>query len=213
MDKIMNGRRYFLYSSLTSDLKAIYYKQIYKFVLRLNFEYPGFNVWYSHLFCDSCDLKSNREIVICEESNKLAGIAILKNSYEEKKICTFRVAKEYQCQGIGHQLMELCFQQLKTEKPMITLHKNKLEQFEKLLDYYDFELEQMQKHYYNLFNTELVYNGALPRKKLFVDQFEIIDMKKIYKSFILMGKKDINEYIDICIKYWYEREQIRRLQI
>ena len=39
---------------------------------------------------------------------------------------------------------------------MITLHKSKLSQFEKLLDYYDFELEQTQKHYYSIFGTECV---------------------------------------------------------
>ena len=138
MEKMISGKRYLLYTSLSRELKKIYQYEIYKFLGRLVFEYQGFRIWYQELFVEEVELKFNREIIICEEQFRLAGVAIIKNDLQEKKICTLRVAQEYQHQGIGHNLIEMCMQRLHTDKPMITLHKSKLKQFEKLLNYYNF---------------------------------------------------------------------------
>lgn len=213
MEKVINNKRYFLYSSLSHELRIIYYAEIYKFLKRLVFEYQGFHEWYNGLFTNACDLKLNREIIICEDHLTLAGIAIIKNGCDEKKICTLRVAKEFQHQRIGHNLVELCFQQLNTEKPMITLHKSKLNQFEKILNYYSFELVQTQKHYYNIFNTELVFNGSLPDKKFMFNRIEVFDMERWYRRFMVVGKIDLDEYFDACIRCWYQKEQVRRFEM
>lgn len=209
MNGLLYSKNFFLYSSLSREIKKIYKNEIYKFLGRLIFEYHGFSKWYSDLFLESAELKSNREIIICENELKIAGIAILKKDKEEKKICTLRVAKEFQHQGIGHQLVEMCMQELCTEKPMITLHQNKLNQFEKLLEYYNFELEQTQKHYYSIFSTELVFNGFLPEKKILFNQIELIDIERIYESFCRSGKINFEEYLEACVRCWYNREQIK----
>lgn len=162
MEKIINGNRYYLYTSLSQELKKIYQCEIYRFLCRLVFEYQGFRKWYQGLYAEGFELKYNREIIICENQFRIVGVAIIKNDLQEKKICTLRVAREYQHRGIGHNLVEMCMQQLHDDKPMITLRKSKLHQFEKLLSYYNFELEQTQEHYYSIFSTELVFNGLLP---------------------------------------------------
>lgn len=213
MEKMINGKRYFLYTSLSRELKKIYQCEIYKFLGRLVFEYQGFRSWYQGLFAEEFELKYNREIIICEEQFRIAGVAIIKNDLQEKKICTLRVAREYQHQGIGHNLIEMCMQQLHTDKPMITLHKSKLNQFEKLLNYYNFELEQIQKHYYSIFSTELVFNGLLPEKEFRLNKIELMDMEKIYRFFVLSGKKNFEEYVDACIRCWYKREQMRQISM
>lgn len=213
MERIINGRKYFLYSALSRELKEIYRYEIFKFLERLVFEYYGFQSWYQALFADDIELKYNREIIICEDQFSIAGVAIIKNTLDEKKICTLRVAQKFQHRGIGHNLVEICMQQLNTDKPMITLHKNKLNQFEKLLSYYNFELEQTQKHYYSIFSTELVFNGLLPEKKLFFNQIELIDMKKIYNFFVLSGKRNFEDYTDACIRCWYNREKMRQINM
>ena len=148
MKKMINGKRYYLYTSLSRELKKIYQYEIYRFLCRLVFEYQGFQAWYQGLYTEDFELKCNREIIICEDQFRIVGVAIIKNDLQEKKICTLRVAREYQHQGIGHNLVEMCMRQLHTDKPMITLHKSKLNQFEKLLRYYNFELEQTQKHFH-----------------------------------------------------------------
>lgn len=213
MEKMISGKRYFLYTSLSRELKNIYQCEIYKFLGRLVFEYQGFRSWYQGLFGEEFELKYNREIIICEEQFRIAGVAIIKNDLQEKKICTLRVAREYQHQGIGHNLIEMCMQQLHTDKPMITLHKSKMNQFEKLLNYYNFELEQIQKHYYSIFSTELVFNGLLPEKEFIFNKIEQMDMEKIYRFYVLSGKKNFEDYVDACIRCWYNREQMRQISM
>lgn len=210
MKKIINCKRYYLYTSLSQELKKIYQSEIYKFLYRLVFEYQGFKSWYQGLYTEEFELKYNREIIICEDQFRIVGVAIIKNDLQEKKICTLRVARAYQHQGIGHNLVEICMQQLHTDKPMITLHTSKLNQFEKLLNYYNFELQQTQKHYYSIFNTELVFNGLLPEKKFIFNKIELMDMAKLYRVFVLSGKKNFEDYVDACIRCWYNRAQIKQ---
>ncbi len=88
---------------------------------------------------------------------------------------------------------------------MITLHKSKWNQFEKLLSYYNFELEQTQKHYYSIFSTELVFNGFLPEKELIFNKIELMDMEKLYRAVVLSSKKNFEDYVDAYIRYWYHR--------
>ena len=213
MERMINGKRYFLYSSLSHELKEIYYNRIYRFLNKLVFEYRGFNNWYYSLFSENAELKSIREIIVCEDLFQIAGVAITKNDLEEKKICTLRVAKDFQHQGIGHNLIEMCMNQLNTDTPMITLHKNKLNQFEKLLSYYNFELEQTQKHYYGLFSTELVFNGLLPEKKFIFNRLELKNIERICSSFILSDKRNFENYLNDWIRYWYNQEKIRWISI
>ena len=213
MKKIINGKRYYLYTSLSQELKKIYQSEIYKFLYRLVFEYQGFRSWYQRLYTEEFELKYNREIIICEDQFQIVGVAIIKNDLQEKKICTLRVTREYQHQGIGHNLVEMCMQQLHTDKPMITLHKSKLNQFEKLLSYYNFELEQTQKHYYSIFSTELVFNGLLPEKELIFNKIELMDMEKLYRAVVLSGKKNFEDYVDACIRCWYNRAQMRQINM
>ena len=210
MEKMINGKNYFLYSSLSREIKNIYRREIYRFLGRLVFEYQGFNNWYKDLYVESAELRANREIIICDDQFRIAGVAILKNDLQEKKICTLRVAREYQHQGIGHNLVEMCMQQLHTDKPMLTLHKCKLNQFEKILSHYNFELEQTRRHYYSIFSTELVFNGLLPEKEFLFNKIELIDMEKIYAFFVRSGKNNFEEYADACIRRWYHREQMRQ---
>lgn len=213
MNKMINGKRYFLYTSLSQELKKRYQCEIYKFLCCLVFEYQGFRSWYQGLYIEEFELRCNREIIICEDQLRIVGIAIIKNDLQEKKICTLRVTREYQNQGIGHNLVEMCMQQLNTDRPMITLHKNKLNQFEKLLSYYKFELEQSQKHYYSIFSTELVFNGSLPEKEFIFNKIELMDMEKLYRVFVLRGKNNFKSYVDACIRCWYNRAQMGQINM
>lgn len=168
-EKAMSGadrnRVYIRYSSFSTPEKSLYFYQIHGFLKRLSIEYPGFSKWYKGLFLENKELKRGREIIICEVNYHIAGVAILKLAEGEKKICTLRVTAPYQRQGIGRELMEMCFEWLQDDRPLITMHKSKQHEFAVLLDYYGFLLEQVQRNYYKIFSTELSYNGILPEKR------------------------------------------------
>lgn len=194
--KIIDNKLYFKYSELPLEQMSLYYTQIRKFVKKLVFEYTDFRKWFLELFQNGVVLKEGREILLCECDYQLAGIAILKNDGNEKKICTLRVAKTFQRNGIGQNLMELSFEWLNEDKPLITIHDSKRQEFKKLFERYDFQLEEERKGYYRLFSTELVYNGVLPEKQFLLNRIEVIDLQKEIKRYILSGEKDFNMFIE-----------------
>lgn len=194
--KMIDNKLYFKYSELPPEQMSLYYTQIRKFVKKLVFEYTDFRKWFLELFQNGVVLKEGREILLCECDYQLAGIAILKNDGNEKKICTLRVAKTFQRNGIGQNLMELSFEWLNEDKPLITIHDSKRREFKKLFERYDFQLEEERKGYYRLFSTELVYNGILPEKQFLLNRIEVIDLQKEIKRYILSGEKDFNMFIE-----------------
>lgn len=211
---VMNmNERYSKYSAFSAFDKVMYYSQIYDFLKRLNIEYPGFYKWYRGLFLENKELQNNREIIICEREYCIVGVVILKSTEEEKKICTLRVASPFQRQGIGKKLMEMSLEWLQEDKPLITMHKSKQHEFAALLEYYGFVLEQKQWSYYNIFSTELIYNGILPEKKTIFNKMEIMDIDIWYKNFIVSRSNNLKEFVEECISKWYKREQKRRIEM
>ena len=204
---------YTKYSEIPLLEKETYYQQIYIFLKWLNFEYPGFRDWYDSLFKKNKELRYGREIIICEKEYSIAGIAILKSTEDEQKICTLRVAKKYQRQGIGKRLMEMSFEWLRNDKPLMTMRGTKQHQFVHLLEYYGFELEQKNKNYYNLFSTELVYNGVLPVKQILFNRIDLLDYDLFYKKYILKDRYEQTLWDNGYIYCKFIQEQIRRFAI
>lgn len=210
MLKCKNNYYYFKYSDLPLEKQQICYCEIKNFVKRVSWEYRGFWNWYDKLFSSKFQLEKKREIIICQSDVQIVGIAILKKDIDEQKICTLRVAKEFQHRGIGKELMALSLEWLQNDKPLITVHKCKSHEFSALFNYYGFILEEKQVNYYHLFNTELVYNGSLPAKEFLLNAEEILDLENMVKWFVKSGKQNFNEFLDICIQQWWVKEQLRK---
>lgn len=207
------NEKYFKYSAFSASEKLWYYSSVKKMLRRLNIEYPDFYVWYDRLFQEDKELHSDREIIICEKEYHIAGVAILKSTKKEKKICTLRVIKPFQRQGIGRRLMEHSFEWLEDDKPLITMHKSKQYQFASLLDYYGFTLEEKQWNYYNIFSTELSYNGVLTKKDTLFNEQEIMSVSRWYWDYLDTGRYDLKEFIEECVQKLYLNEQKRRMQM
>lgn len=213
MRKCINNNEYFMYSELPVIEQSLYYQRIYKFLQHLVWEYPHFKRWYESLFLQDGSIKSTREIIVSGRNGMICGVAILKRTRDEQKICTLRVAPQYQRHGIGKNLMELSFEWLNNDKPLITLHKSRLHNFSSLFDYYGFKLEQETYNYYNIFSTELSYNGILPEKRTPLNEIEFLDVQHIYERFIKNGIMDFNCIVEACLSLWYGREQLRRYKM
>ena len=200
---------YFKYSLLPPEEKILYYSRIKRFVKRLSWEYPKFWAWYEGLFFSNAELKCNREIIICESHFQLAGISILKRDLDEKKICTFRVDKNFQKQGIGTKLMQLSFEWLDCDTPLITVQRGKVHEFQKLFDYYNFQMEEQHRNYYHLFSTEVAYNGTLPPKGYEFSKFEIISLEKYAQLFLRSGNRDFSNFVEQWLWQLWEQTKLR----
>lgn len=134
--------------------------------------YPNFNEWFYETVIPEVELKNEqREIIIaisdlnkedCKEENLLVtGIAVLKKTKNEKKICALRIHEDYRNLGIGTKMFEECFEYLGTRKPIITITENLLSVFEGHINDYKFERTQVLENYYINGKTEYVFNGTL----------------------------------------------------
>lgn len=125
--------------------------------------YPGIFDWFSQIFIPGLK-NGSRDILVYTVNNDSAGVALLKNQIEEKKICTFFVKNQYRNNGIGKSLFGKCLKILGTNKPMITVPGERLYQFSNIFKYYDLKLEQVVENYYRNLSTEYVFNGNLATK-------------------------------------------------
>ena len=210
--KIIDNKFYIRYSELSPVQRKLYYLQIKNFLRELIFEYNNFNSWFVGLFDSDALLSEDREIFICEYDFQLVGVIILKRNNIENKICTLRVAKPFQKQGIGRHLMELGFEWLNDDKPLITIHNSKKREFSKLFEHYNFQLEEKRWGYYRLFSTELVYNGFLPEKNFILNHVEIINLDKEVKQFLLLGGEDFKQFInELLYHQWLNNQKINNI--
>ena len=111
------------------------------------------------------ELKKNtglREILfVISDFDEVIGVSILKKTHLEKKICTFRIAENYQRQGIGTMLMKTSLEFLNTNKPIITVSSTKHAEFIPIFKRFNFCLKKVYFGKYRNLKIEYCYNGIL----------------------------------------------------
>lgn len=130
---------------------------IYHYLSEAKKFYPNFDLWYFANVLPSL-LRKEKQILTIEDEKNLKGVAIVKNTLEEKKICTLRVMEKYQNRGIGIKLFEKSFEALQTQTPLLSVSEEKYPEFKKIFDYYGFKLTGIKKDYYRIGKQEYFFN-------------------------------------------------------
>lgn len=144
------------------DASIIHGKSQVEFFLR-ELAYPDIDIWYQKVIAEINDYPKSREMFIClsNEENLLSisGLMILKNTCDEKKICTLRVKENHQRKGIGSEFMQKAFDFLETEKPLITVPEESEKVFARIFNKYGFEKKDEIPNLYRKNKIEHIYNG------------------------------------------------------
>lgn len=138
-------------------------KTIESTLMFLRSDYPNFISWF-HTQVKSGLKRGTRKIYIAvpsEDPAKIAGVLILKNEFQEKKICTLCVLKEYQHCGIGTALLQQSVKTLNTSKPLITVSSRYVEEFHSLFNKFEFSLFQKYPNYYIPGYIEYSFNAPI----------------------------------------------------
>ncbi|MGE5409870.1 MAG: GNAT family N-acetyltransferase, partial [Clostridiales bacterium] len=116
-----------------SQNSKLYYliNKVYQELYTLNAEYSNFYSWYYQKVLPGI-FDGTRTILLKLHQNNLAGISILKESLNEKKICTLRVSHNFRRTGIGKELLNQSFEELQTATPLITVSSKHLDEFRHL---------------------------------------------------------------------------------
>lgn len=122
--------------------------------------YPEFHAWLANRVLPGL-YSGERKMLLEYIQGELAGIAIIKESAEEKKLCCIRVLPKFQGSGIGVRLMKRCFEALDTQNPLVTVSEENIYMFNRLFNYFGFELGGTYKDIYRPEKTEYSFNGLL----------------------------------------------------
>lgn len=141
-------------------------KSLYNNLIELAESYPKFEEWYQNKIINDLKLKNKkREVIIAlnqvKEKMIVSGIVILKKDLNEKKICTIRVHENFRDKGLGTKLFKESFKYLETEKPLITISENRMNDFKNHIEKFEFELTETLPNYYKKGMKEYVFNGKL----------------------------------------------------
>jgi len=101
-------------------------------------------------------LSGTGDIIFYLDGLIIAGLAILKKDQEESKICTLLINEEYRKKGYSKELLESSFNYLGTDKPLITIPSNRVQEFQKIITAYDWK-ESIRTNKY--LSEEIVFNA------------------------------------------------------
>lgn len=146
-------------SAGTTKLKNIA-NEVFNNIYHLENSYPTFNNWYFNKVVPGL-IDGTRSFIIEFRDEKFAGIAILKDTAEEKKICTISINNEYKSKGIGFRLFEKSMRLLDANRPLLTVSEDRLPEFEKIFHHFDYEYVAEYHGLYLPRKRELSFNGFL----------------------------------------------------
>lgn len=126
----------------------------------LKLSYPTFNHWYATRVVPGI-LNGSRSFVIEIRDGKFAGVAILKDTSIEKKICTISVSEEYKAKGLGFRLFEKSMRRLDTDRPLATVSEDRMPEFEKIFRHLNYECSAEYQGLYLPQKSEFSFNGIL----------------------------------------------------
>ncbi|MFV8671605.1 GNAT family N-acetyltransferase [Ralstonia pseudosolanacearum] len=123
--------------------------------------YPSFDVWFSERVLPGLST-GDRSILVEYRQGGLAGLAILKDDGMEKKLCCLRVLPGFQnVHGLGVRMFQRAFESLETERPLLSVAEERRPTFQRLFDYFDFELAEEYPSAYRIGRSEFAFNGCL----------------------------------------------------
>lgn len=147
-------------------LKGTNSQQLYAIGETMSFlkkDYPRFYDWFTSKVIPGINT-AQRQIYIASPSDNLdciAGVMILKDTVQEKKICSLYVAEEYRSNKLGTKFLSLAAEVLKTEKPVITVSSTRANVFSGLFKKFGYSLYECYPEYYSADTHELSYNGPI----------------------------------------------------
>ena len=161
-------------------------------------DYPDYKTWF--LTKQVSGLYDNtRNIIVAHIDGKLVGFTSLKKTEEERKICTFYVEKRFRKNQIGSKLVEKSIEFLETEQPLITIPMDKLNEFIKIGNKYNWQVTNIIENLYRINNPEVIVNGELIETNLSTETVNKT-LSKIYRDYrFITMKESIKLFINrIC---------------
>lgn len=163
-------------------------------------DYPDYKNWFINTQIPGV-YDGTRNIIVAHIKDRIVGFVSLKKTPSEKKICTFYVEKNYRRNKIGTILVEKAIEYLEETKPLITIPMNKLNEFIKIGNRFDWEITDIKENLYRTTTPEVIVNGILEEKNgIALPSKSIEKVYRIYK--IEYIKQAIKNLLNNPQKLW-----------
>lgn len=131
----------------------------YHIIRDLTESYPEFDNWYMNKIIPDVQTGTGL-LLLAEEHDQIIGIGIGKKTATETKLRCLRVIPSYQHRGIGQQLIDRMLKKLDCDKPLVTVAHDMIHNYARpFVNYYHFDLTEVQKGTYIKDKLEYVFNG------------------------------------------------------
>lgn len=168
--------------------------------LQVKDDYPDYKEWYQTVQVPGI-YDGSRNIIIAHINEKIVGFVSLKKLSTEKKICTFYVEKNFRRNQIGSLLAQRAVEYLEEEKPLITIPMDKLNEFTRIAEKYNWEVTEIKENLYRTDTPEVIVNGASPQVNATLSIEK--SLKKVFHIYkIACFKQFINRLINNPQKLW-----------
>lgn len=143
-------------------------------------DYPDYKNWYTNTQIPGI-YDNTRNIIIAHINDRIVGFVSLKKTPIEKKICTFYVEKKFRKNKIGTILVEKAIEYLEESQPLITIPMDKLNDFIKISNRYNWQVTDIKENLYRTTTPEVIVNGT---KEIEVPKIELPkQISKVYRIY------------------------------
>ena len=156
--------------------------------LQVKKDYPDYKEWYQTVQIPGI-YAGTRNIIIAHIDDRIVGFVSLKKVSSEKKICTFYVEKSFRRNKIGTLLAEKAVEYLEEERPLITIPMDKLGEFTRIAEKYNWEISEIKENLYRTTTPEVIVNGHISEISQTLSQEK--SLKKTYKIYKIMRIRHI----------------------
>lgn len=119
--------------------------------------YPNFKEWLYFTFRSGMN-SNERKILVAHDGGSMSGLALLKDTAGEKKICTFFILPEYRGQSLGMELMRRSLLELAERNIFITVAEERQKELSPILVASGFTLDSTLANHYRKERTEFFYS-------------------------------------------------------
>ena len=156
--------------------------------LQVKDDYPDYKEWYQTIQVPGI-YDGTRNIIIAHINDRIVGFVSLKKLSTEKKICTFYVEKSFRRNQIGSLLAQKAVDYLEEERPLITIPMDKLGEFTRIAEKYNWEISDIKENLYRTGTPEVIVNGEIkaPNRTIEIEK----SLKKTYHIYKIQKIKQI----------------------
>ena len=151
-------------------------------------DYPDYKEWYTKVQVPGL-YTNERNIIIAHINDRIVGFVSLKKTKTEKKICTFYVEKSFRRNKIGTILMEKAIEFLEESRPLITIPMDKLNEFIRIANKYNWEITDIKENLYRTSTPEVIVNGIITDTNQSLTQEK--SLQKVYRIYKIERIKQV----------------------